>query len=90
MKKAAPANRDGLRLHAREARNQFGTLMVHADVVIVFAAAGVALIFGTFEAEIGGAKPGLPPRGVVRTTWLAGSGVLFFSFAHMMSIALRK
>ena len=32
---------------------------------------------GTFAASSGGAWPASPPRGVVRTTWLSGSGEPF-------------
>ena len=57
---------------------------------IVSAAAGAAFIEGTCAACNAGAAPGVPPRGVVRTTWLGGSAVPSFSFAYIASIAWLK
>ena len=43
---------------------------------MVLAVLGRATKGGTWAAVMAGAAPGWPPRGVVRTTWLAGSAVL--------------
>lgn len=51
------------------------------------AAAGDATNGGTWAAVMAGAAPGVPPRGVVRTTWLAGSGAPFFRCAHIAFMA---
>ena len=56
-------------------------------VVMVFAAAGVATIFGTLAAVIAGADPAVPPRGVVRITWLGGNAVPLLRRAHMPASA---
>ena len=42
--------------------------------------AGLVAMGGTFEVEIA-----LVARGVVRTTWLGGIAVPFFSFAYIKS-----
>ena len=47
-------------------------MITPAPTEIVFAADGVAEIFGTLAVVIGGAEPGTPPRGIARTTWLLG------------------
>ena len=47
------------------------------------ATAGVAENAGTLAAVIAGAAPGVPPRTVVRTTWLGGSAVPLFRFANL-------
>ena len=49
--------------------------------VIVSPAAGLAAIGGTFAAVMAGAAPGVPPRGVVRTTCEGGRGVPFLRLA---------
>ena len=54
------------------------------------AAAGVAASGGTLAVVIAGAAPGLPPRGVARTTWLAGSGVPDFRCAYIAFIDWLK
>ena len=36
------------------------------------------------------AAPAVPPRGVVRTTWLAGSALPLFRCAHITSMAWLK
>ncbi len=58
--------------------------------VIWSAAAGFAAIGGTFASVIAGAAPGVPPRGVVRTTCEGGSGVPLRRWFHMRSIAWMK
>jgi hypothetical protein len=45
--------------------------------------AGSCAIGGRLLAVIGGAAPGVPPRGVVRTSWLRGSGVRFFKWSYI-------
>ena len=65
-------------------------MITPGETVIVFAIAGVAVILGTLAVVIAGAAPGVPPRGIVRTTWLGGKGVEFLSLAQTMSMAWLK
>ena len=60
---------------------QSGTTRVLPFSVIASPAAGVLAMAGTLAAVSAGAAPGTPPRGVVRNTWLGGSGVPFFKWA---------
>src|SRR5512141_2186512 len=94
MKTATPRKRaaspDPSTPRRRGATAQSGTLIVPFAVVIVFAAAGVAAIFGTLAAVIAGADPAAPPRGVARITWLGGKAALLFRRAHMRSMPLTK
>ena len=45
---------------------------------------------GTFAAVSGGARPGMPPRGRVRTTWDAGNGTPCLRKAYIRSSACIK
>ena len=77
-------------MNPRRPDPQFGTLIVDPLTAIAFPAAGATAIGGTLPAVMAGAAPGVPPRGVVRTTWLGGSAVPFFSFAYIAFIAGPK
>lgn len=57
---------------------------------IWFAATGTATNGGTLAAVMAGAAPATPPRGVVRTTWLAGKAAPDFRWAYIASIAWLK
>ena len=65
--------------------SQSGIVNVFALNVMASAAAGVVAIGGTLADVIAGAAPGVPPRGMVRTTWLGGNAVPFLRFAYMRS-----
>ncbi len=58
--------------------------------VIWSAGAGLLDIGGTFAFVIPGACPGMPPRGMVRTTCDGGNGVPSARLAKTRSIACRK
>ena len=49
--------------------------MAPAVMAMALAAAGVVASGGTLAAVMAGALPGVPPRGTVRTTWLAGNAL---------------
>lgn len=70
-----------VRRTAESADAQFGTETVLPLTVIALADVGVVTNVGTFAVVIAGAAPGMPPRGVVRTTCDAGSAVPLFRFA---------
>lgn len=65
----------------RRRGGQFGIDTVEPLTTIALAEVGAWTNVGTFAAVIAGADPGVPPRGVVRTTCDAGSAVPFLRFA---------
>src|SRR3990167_2955373 len=54
---------------------QSGMAMAPAVMAMALPVTGVAASGGTLAAVMAGAAPGVPPRGTVRTTWLAGSAL---------------
>ena len=84
----APLRWQGRTMGAQQA--QFGTVSEVPLKPIALAAAGVATKAGTLLALMAGAAPGVPPRGVVRTTWLSGSAVPDFRWAYIASMACTK
>ena len=67
--------------------DQFGTASEVPENPIWVASSGAATMPGTLAVVIAGAAPAKPPRGVARTTWLAGSAVPERRCAYIASIA---